>query len=150
VSRGAKLADSAADAVAASPLVVFCVTDYRAARELLEPLGATLEGRVLVNLTSGTSQDARQTAEWAARHGGVYLDGAIIAIPEAIGTPEAVVFYSGPRSEFDQHEPTLRALDADLPRFVKSLADRSVAAGQGGSSYAAMVELFRKPSAASG
>ena len=39
VGEGAKLAGSVGDAVAASPLVVVCVSDYTAVRELFEPLG---------------------------------------------------------------------------------------------------------------
>lgn len=248
VAQGARLAGSARDAVAAGPLVVVCVTDYEAVHELLDPLGEALEGRVLVNLTSGTSRAARETAEWAARQGAAYLDGAIMAVPEAVGTADAVIACSGPRPAFDQHEPALRSLgtgttylgddpglsslyetavtglmwsilngflqgaalvgtagveaaafvpfarraagmvadwlpgygrqidegtypaldatidihrtamkhlvheseflgvNADLPRFVKALADRAVADGHGGSGYAAMIEQFRKPS----
>jgi 3-hydroxyisobutyrate dehydrogenase-like beta-hydroxyacid dehydrogenase len=251
VAQGAKLADTVGEAVAASPFVVVCVSDFDAVRELLDlnPLGKALDGRVLVNLTSGTSQLARETAEWAARQGATYLDGAIMAVPQAIGTADAVILYSGPRSAFDSHESTLRSLaaagtsyigddpglsslhevavlslmwnilngflhgaallgtagvdattfaplarkgieivadwlpgyaqqiddgtypaldstldthlaamehlvheseslgvNAELPRFVKALADRAVAEGHGGSGYAAMIEQFRKPS----
>jgi 3-hydroxyisobutyrate dehydrogenase-like beta-hydroxyacid dehydrogenase len=245
VAEGATLAGSVGDAVAASPLVVACVSDYAALRELLEPHGAALRGRVLVNLSSGTSAQARQTAGWV---GGTYLDGAIMAVPQSIGTADAAVVYSGPRGAFDEHEPTLRSLAAntiylgddhglsalhetavlglmwgildaflhgaallgsagvdtvpfvplaskgigmvtdwlsgyaqqiddgaypvldstidthvaamdhviheseaagvntELPRFFKALADRAVADGRGGDSYAAMIEQFRKAS----
>lgn len=249
VAQGARLAASVDDAVAASPLVVVCVSDYPAVHELLAPLGEVLDGRVLVNLTSGTSQGARETSEWATRRGNTsYLDGAIMAIPPAIGTAEAVILYSGPKSAFDQYESVLRSLgggttylggdhglsslydvavlslmwgilngflqaaallgtagvdagtfapvaqqgvgtvadwltayarqiddgtypaldstvrthlaamehlvheseflgvNAELPRFIKTLADRAVADGHGGNSYAALIEQFRKPS----
>jgi 3-hydroxyisobutyrate dehydrogenase-like beta-hydroxyacid dehydrogenase len=110
VAQGAKLADSCNDAVSASPLVVVCVSDYDAVHELLDPLDGVLDGRVLVNLTSGTSEQARETAEWAARRGTTYLDGAIMAVPPAIGTADAVILYSGPRSAFDLHESALGSL----------------------------------------
>ncbi|MEV1239177.1 NAD(P)-dependent oxidoreductase [Nonomuraea sp. NPDC050022] len=108
-AQGAKVADSVRDAVLASPLVVVCVSDYEAVRALLDPLGEELDGRVLVNLTSGTSLGARETAEWVTRRGGNYLDGAIMATPAAVGA-EAVLLYSGPRSAFDPHESALRSL----------------------------------------
>jgi 3-hydroxyisobutyrate dehydrogenase-like beta-hydroxyacid dehydrogenase len=73
-AQGATLAAAAGDAVAASPLVIVCVSDYDAVHELLDPLADVLAGRVLVNLTSGTSQQARETAEWAAQRGSTYLD----------------------------------------------------------------------------
>ncbi|GAB3972986.1 NAD(P)-dependent oxidoreductase [Plantactinospora veratri] len=112
VAEGARLADSPADAVAASPLVLVCVSNYDAVHELLDPLGDALDGRVLVNLTSGTSAAARETADRMARRGAGYLDGAIMAVPPAIGTAEATLLYSGPRATFDQHESTLRLLGA--------------------------------------
>jgi 3-hydroxyisobutyrate dehydrogenase-like beta-hydroxyacid dehydrogenase len=111
VAQGAKAADSVRDAVLASPLVVVCVSDYEAVRELFDPLGEELAGRVLVNLTSGTSLGARETAEWVTRRGGTYLDGAIMATPAAVGA-EAVILYSGPRSAFDLHESALGSLGA--------------------------------------
>ncbi|MBT2210215.1 NAD(P)-dependent oxidoreductase [Actinomadura sp. NEAU-AAG7] len=110
VARGAQFADSVGDAVAASPLVVVCLTDYEGVRGLLEPLGDVLGGRVLVNLTSGTPREARETAEWA---GAGYLDGAILAVPEGIGK-DALVLYSGPRSAFEAHESALSSLGAGV------------------------------------
>jgi 3-hydroxyisobutyrate dehydrogenase-like beta-hydroxyacid dehydrogenase len=63
-----------------------------------------------VNLTTGTSAQARETAAWAAQRDMIYLDGAIMAIPPVIGTDGAVLLYSGPKSAFDGHESTLRSL----------------------------------------
>ena len=45
------------------------------------------------------------------------------------------------------HESETLGVNAELPEFVKTLADRAVAEGHGGDGYAAMIELFRKPSA---
>ncbi|HKY67368.1 MAG TPA: NAD(P)-binding domain-containing protein, partial [Acidimicrobiales bacterium] len=110
---GAVLAASTRDAVTASPLVIVCVTDDLAVRQLLDPLADAFAGRVLVNLTSGTSAHARAIGEWATRQGATYLDGVILAIPPAIGTADAVVLYSGPRTAFDAHRSTLQSLGAD-------------------------------------
>ncbi|MET4927406.1 NAD(P)-binding domain-containing protein [Streptomyces sp. PSRA5] len=250
VAKGATLADSVADAVAASPLVVVCVLDYDAVHALLDPVGDVLDGRVLVNLTSGTSEGARETAKWAAAHGAAYLDGAILTDPGGVGTADAVILYSGPRAAFEAHEPSLKVLggatdhlgddhgltslhdvavlglmwgvlnsflqgaavlgaagvnagafaplaaksikmlaewvpgyaeqidkgeypapdatlnthlasmdhlvdeseflgvNAEFPKFLKALAERSVADGHGAEGYAAMIELFRKPEGA--
>lgn len=45
------------------------------------------------------------------------------------------------------HESESVGVNAELPRFVKALADRAVAEGNGGDSYAVMIEQSRKPSA---
>ncbi|MFE5615762.1 NAD(P)-dependent oxidoreductase [Streptomyces sp. NPDC056463] len=112
VAQGATLAPSVADAIAAAPLVIVCLTDYDAVREVLEPVASALRGKTLVNLTSGHSEGGRQTAEWAAGLGISYLDGAIMAIPPVIGTEHAVLLYGGPEDVFGAHEATLARLGA--------------------------------------
>lgn len=110
VSEGASLAPSIAAALKASPLTVLCVTDYEAVRELLGASDVELDGTTLVNLTSGDSAQAREAASWAERRGARYLDGALMAIPPVIGTADAVILHSGPRADFEAHEPALEAL----------------------------------------
>ncbi len=90
--------------------MVVSVSDYGTVRELLNPMGDALSGRTLVNLTSGTPQEARDRAAWAAQRAIDYLDGAIMAIPPAIGQPETLLFSGGSQAAFDAHEPVLRAL----------------------------------------
>ncbi|WP_043615188.1 NAD(P)-dependent oxidoreductase [Nonomuraea candida] len=107
VARGAVLAGSVGEAVAASPLVVVCVTDYDAVRELLDPVD--LGDRAVVNLTSGTPGAARELAGRV----GAYLDGGIMATPAAVGTAEAVLVCSGSRAAFERYEPVLRGLGAE-------------------------------------
>ncbi|MGW6728518.1 NAD(P)-dependent oxidoreductase [Nocardia sp. NPDC055029] len=110
VSRGARLAPTIGDALAASPLTIVCVTDYTAVRELLGTSDVPLDRTTVVNLTSGDSAQAREAARWAEQRGVRYLDGAIMAIPSTIGTAEAVILHSGPQADFDAHRPTLEAL----------------------------------------
>ncbi|MFF0306887.1 NAD(P)-dependent oxidoreductase [Streptosporangium sp. NPDC004379] len=110
VAEGARPAPTAGDALGASPLTIICLTDYRAVHELLGASGGALDGRTLVNLTSGTSAQAREVARWAERRGVRYLDGAIMAVPPAIGTADAVILHSGPQPDFEAHESTLAVL----------------------------------------
>ncbi|TNJ63636.1 NAD(P)-dependent oxidoreductase [Paenibacillus hemerocallicola] len=108
VSQGATVADTAADAVAASPLVIVCVLDYNAEYSILEYSAAYLKERTLVNLTSGSPDGARQMDAWAAKGGFNYLDGAII-VP-ATGQPEASILYSGSENAYLTHQKTLKSL----------------------------------------
>lgn len=114
VARGALPAATAGEAVAASPLIVACVLDYDALRTVLDPVADTLAGRTLVNLTSGSPEQARETAEWARSHGADYLDGAIMTTPPGVGSPEMMFFYSGPEPVFEAHRPILAALGDPL------------------------------------
>ncbi|RSN35005.1 6-phosphogluconate dehydrogenase [Amycolatopsis sp. WAC 04169] len=97
VAEGARLAPAIGDALGGVTIV--CLTDYSAVRALLGD--ARLDGTTLVNLTSGDSAQARETAAWAEKQGARYLDGAIMAIPSSIGTDEAVILLSGPAPDFD-------------------------------------------------
>jgi 3-hydroxyisobutyrate dehydrogenase-like beta-hydroxyacid dehydrogenase len=110
VSDGAVLAATPAEAVAASDLVVVCVSTYDVLHDVLGPAGDALRDKVVVNLTSGSSDQARQAAEWADRHGARYLDGAIMITPPGIGAETSVLFYAGDRTVFDDHEATLKLL----------------------------------------
>ncbi|MFF3849112.1 NAD(P)-dependent oxidoreductase [Streptomyces sp. NPDC002328] len=106
-AEGARVADSAATAVAANTLIVVCLLDDASVDEALA--GADLTGRDLVNLTTTTPAQARARAEWARERGARYLDGGIMAVPPMIGVPEAggYVFYSGSRELFEEHHETL-------------------------------------------
>ncbi|MGW8635267.1 NAD(P)-dependent oxidoreductase [Streptomyces sp. NPDC055793] len=110
--RGAAVAASAEEAVAASPLTVVCVVNYDASDAVLrqEPVTAALKGRTVVNLSADTPERARDTAEWAGRHGVRYLDGAIMTPTPAIGTDDAVFLYSGTEELYREHRPVLAAL----------------------------------------
>ncbi|MFG3318780.1 NAD(P)-dependent oxidoreductase [Streptomyces sp. NPDC048171] len=111
-ARGAAVAASAEEAVAASPLTVVCVVNYDASDAVLrqEPVAAALKGRTVVNLSADTPERARDTAGWAGRHGVRYLDGAIMTPTPTIGTDDAVFLYSGAEELYREHLPVLAAL----------------------------------------
>ncbi len=106
-AQGAELFASAADAVAASRLVVVCLLDDSTVGEALA--GVDLRGKDLVNLTTGTPAQARSRAEWAQARGARFLDGGIMAVPPMIGAAGSggYVFYSGSRTLFDTHQEVL-------------------------------------------
>ncbi len=110
VERGATGAATAADAVAASPLVVTCLLDDDAVRTVLDPAAEALRGRTLVDFTSTTPAHARRRAEWARERGVAYLDGVILTPTPTIGRDSAAVFYSGPEDLYRAHRPVLASL----------------------------------------
>lgn len=116
VKQGAVLAESVATAIGASPVTIVCVTDYEAARRFLETeeVAAVIGGRLLIQLTTGTPQDARDGEAWAKQHDIRYLDGAIMAMPSQVGRPDTTFLVSGPQSVFEQGEPPLRVLAGNL------------------------------------
>ncbi|MFI6106740.1 NAD(P)-dependent oxidoreductase [Streptomyces sp. NPDC051310] len=112
VAAGARRAETVEQAVSASDLLIVCVLDHATVRQVLAPAAGALAGRVVVNLTSGTPQSARELDAWVTERGAAYLSGAVYGVPETIGTPETFVLYSGPSDAFDAHSAQLRLLGA--------------------------------------
>jgi 3-hydroxyisobutyrate dehydrogenase-like beta-hydroxyacid dehydrogenase len=116
VQAGATLAADVASAVADSPVVIVCVSDYAATQDILSSpqVRTQLPGKVVVQLSTGTPGEARAGAHWAQESGAEYLDGAILAYPDQIGTPDAAVFVAGASSTFEKCEPLLKPLAGGL------------------------------------
>ncbi|MFD4672409.1 NAD(P)-dependent oxidoreductase [Lentzea sp. NPDC058450] len=95
-----------------SDVVVACLSTYDVQQPLLSN-----EIKVLVNLTSGTPEQARQTAEWARTNGVEYVDGVIMAVPQQIRTAQAKILFSGNENHHVLHafgEPVHVGEDAGL------------------------------------
>ncbi|KAA1424606.1 NAD(P)-dependent oxidoreductase [Mumia zhuanghuii] len=135
VARGARGAGDLAEAFTASDVVVLCVVNHEAARAVLAAAPPS-DGRVVVNLTNGTPQEAESFAAAARDRGHAVLDGGIMAVPELIGGPHAFVLYSGPREAYDAAREVLTVLGR--PVYVSdddgaaSLYDLSLLAGMYG------------------
>ncbi|MFE5481205.1 NAD(P)-dependent oxidoreductase [Streptomyces sp. NPDC056527] len=110
VARGAVRADTVGEALAANEVVVLSLTDYAAMYAILEPAAPALQGRVLVNLSSDTPEQAREGAAWAAKHGARHLTGGVQTPPSGIGSTEFDTFYSGPRDLFEEFEGVLKVI----------------------------------------
>ncbi|NGO12062.1 NAD(P)-dependent oxidoreductase [Streptomyces sp. HC44] len=113
VAKGAVHAEAVEAAVAASPLVITCLTTFEDTQRALEPAAAALNGRALVTLNSGSPAGARETAAWATGHGARFLGGAVKNVPSAVGAPDTLLYYGGDRSVFDEYKTTLRVLGGD-------------------------------------
>ena len=116
VAKGAVLARSAAEAVRAAKVAVMCVYDYRAAEAILamEGVAAAMDGRLLVQLTTGSPTDARDAELWAHRQGATYLEGAIQAAPDQMGQPGTPILMSGAQAVFREAEPMLKVLGGGI------------------------------------
>ncbi|GAB3957590.1 NAD(P)-binding domain-containing protein [Actinoallomurus acanthiterrae] len=110
VARGAALAASPADAVAAGDLVVISLVDYAAMYDALGAADDALRGRVLVNLSSDTPDELRRASRWAAERGAELVTAGIMVPPPGIGKPGSYAFYSGPDGALDAHRATLEVL----------------------------------------
>ncbi|WP_437581443.1 NAD(P)-dependent oxidoreductase [Sorangium sp. So ce887] len=112
VAEGAALSSSVVAAVQASSVVVVCIADYQATYRLLEAteVAAALAGKVVVQLSTGTPQDARHGEAWAKERGVDYLDGAILAVPSQMGKPESSIIVSGSATAFQKSKALLERM----------------------------------------
>jgi 3-hydroxyisobutyrate dehydrogenase-like beta-hydroxyacid dehydrogenase len=124
VAIGATPAPTPAAALAASELTILSLTDYRAMYDIIGPARHdprhpdVLAGKTIVNLSSDTPDTSRAAAAWAAKHGAHFVTGGVMVPAPAVGSPGAYVFYSGPKSVFDAHEPVLRLIGK--PKYLGS------------------------------
>lgn len=114
VAAGAVKADTVEEAVSASQLIVVCVTGYKDALEVLDPIKRHLSTKVLVNLSSGTYDQALKMKGWAETLGLNYISGAAMSGIRLVGNPDALFLYGGSPEAFEVHQPTLKALGKAL------------------------------------
>jgi 3-hydroxyisobutyrate dehydrogenase-like beta-hydroxyacid dehydrogenase len=96
-------------------VTVLCIDDYAATRSLFEEydLGSELAGRTLVQFSTGTPKEARDSEASAKQNGTAYLDGAILAYPREVGH-DALIVVSGDEGAYAGVKGLLAALSTDV------------------------------------
>ncbi|CUU56250.1 3-hydroxyisobutyrate dehydrogenase [Parafrankia irregularis] len=105
--HGATVARTVNEAITGGGPIIVCLLDHQSVHAVIDPVAASLSGRVLINLTTTTPNQARELAVWAVEHGITYLDGAIMAVPRMIGQPGAAILYSGSQAAFEENRELL-------------------------------------------
>lgn len=116
---GLHVAPSILGAVKEADVVVVNISNYDSTKQLLRQseIESALRGKILVQLTTGTPDEAREMESWAQPHEIEYLDGAILGNPMDIGKPQVIALYSGSEELFNRVKPILLAF-GDNARFV--------------------------------
>ncbi len=177
VAEGARLAPTVGDAFKAGSLTVICVTDYQAVHELIGAVDVELDGTMLINLTSGSSAQAREAARSAEQLLNAWLQGTALVRTAGVDAVTYAPFakqiaagvaewLSGYAQQIDSgsfpaevsaletdaramahliEESEALGVNAELPKLIRAMADRSIAAGHGGEQYPVLIEEFGKP-----
>ncbi len=121
---GANGAASVLDAVQASPLIMVCIDNYAATKYLLgaDDVAPHLSGRTLIQLSTGTPKEARESEAWMKECGGDYLDGAIRVYPDGLGAAESQILIAGSEAAFERCEAFLNCLGGDLRYLGENIA----------------------------
>lgn len=122
---GALAADTLANAIAASSIILICIDSYASTRALLETDGVAkhLTGRTIVNLTTGTPREAEALSVWVCEQDAHYLDGAILCGPNAIGTEGGEVVFSGDALAWRVAGPLLTCLAGKVRSVGQRVGD---------------------------
>jgi 3-hydroxyisobutyrate dehydrogenase-like beta-hydroxyacid dehydrogenase len=109
------------EALAASPRVIVCISDYQTTADLFERPDVTplLQGRTVIQLSTGTPKEAKESEKWFNDLGASYLDGAILCWPGNIGTPSGLILVAGQEPVFEDCQTDLQHLADDL-RYLGS------------------------------
>ena len=124
---GLRVAPSMLEAVGNAEIVIVNVNNYESANQLLRQpaIESALRGKVLVQLSSGTPDQAREMESWARTRGIDYLEGAIMNYPVDIGKPQGTVLYSGPNELFNRVKPVLLAFGDNAVFVGKEIGQAS-------------------------
>jgi len=116
---GVRIAPSVLDAVVQADVVIVNINTYNTTLQLLRhpEIESALDRKTMVQLTTGTPDEAREMESWARSRGIEYLDGAIMGFPIDMGKPQGTVLYSGPEELFNRVRPILLAF-GDNAMFV--------------------------------
>lgn len=95
--------------VRSASLVLACTATYDTTRAALEQ-ATDWAATTLVNVGTGTPDEAEAMEVWARERGAAYLDGAILCYPQHIGTPDGVILFAGPAETWEAHESVLTGL----------------------------------------
>jgi 3-hydroxyisobutyrate dehydrogenase-like beta-hydroxyacid dehydrogenase len=113
-AEGVVVAQTAAEAMAASPVALVILADVDAVGEVLWCVTEGLDGCIMINLGTTGPEMARAFSSRIGEAGGTYLDGAIQAAPSQMGEASTPILLSGNRKAFEAAEPVLRLLAGNL------------------------------------
>ena len=109
---GARVAGHLSAAIAVSGTILICLRDIAVTRVLFD--GATLVGKVVVNLSSGSPSDAERMAARMAGQGAAFVDGAVMNNPEQAGGPGSRILLAGDAAVQVRVAPLMACLAADI------------------------------------
>ena len=124
VEKGAKLAADLSEAITEGQIIVICVLDYEATKSLLEAEGVNkvLTGKIILQLTTISPKEARDSETWASANGAGYVNGAIQAAPGQMGRADTPILVSGDPILFETLLPVLQVFGGGISYLGANIA----------------------------
>ena len=109
-SAGAQVAGSAAEAIGSSPATITCISSHDQTIELLGGFAESLQGKTIIELSTGGAAEAEALAKLLSENGADWLIGIINAYPTAIGESQTVLTVVGAENVWETWKPAIKAL----------------------------------------
>ena len=112
IDNSVAAAPDVVSAITASPVILICIDNYAVTDAIVksDDVSPLLAGRTVVQLSTGTPREARESAAWMTAHDISYLDGAILCGPNDIGTDTSQILLSGDEAAYDRAGKLLECL----------------------------------------
>lgn len=110
VSMGASQANTLQDALLTGNTIIISVSTYDDVYDILDPVKKYLNGKTLINLSSGTYNQAEDMSQWAETENIAYIDGAAMSGVRRVGQPDSLFLYSGNQKAFTMTKELLLSL----------------------------------------
>ncbi len=110
VEAGASLADTAGEALRASDTTITCIRTHTDTRGLLETDPSVLDGKTIIELSTGDAGEAASIMAFVESHAAACLIGMIATFPSGIGQADSAIVTVGKESVWTECAPILRAL----------------------------------------
>jgi 3-hydroxyisobutyrate dehydrogenase-like beta-hydroxyacid dehydrogenase len=114
------------------------IESYAVTREILADMHVTphLSGRTVIQLSTGTPREARESEAWLQSCGVDYIDSAY-------ENPGATLSVWAGALKRVENQARDAGINCEFPDFVAGLFGRAIAAGHGEKDVAALVKVFR-------
>jgi 3-hydroxyisobutyrate dehydrogenase-like beta-hydroxyacid dehydrogenase len=142
---GAKIAETAADAVTAGGVAVTMLSDDRALEEIIigGGVGTRLgKGGIHVSMSTISPQTARRLAQYHAPGGSAYVAAPVFGRPEAAAARRLWICTSGPHGSKQRINPLLQAMGQGIFDFGEEAGAANVVKLAGNFLIASAIEAL--------
>ncbi|MDA5094595.1 NAD(P)-binding domain-containing protein [Aliiroseovarius sp. KMU-50] len=114
--EGAIVAKSASEVINGCSAIVVCLSNYAAWKQITEneTVREKLSGVTVIQLTGATVAEVQQDAELMSTCGAHLIKGAILCLPEQIGTDDASIVVAGPEHIVTGHDAVLKTMSPSI------------------------------------
>lgn len=125
----AKFAESIADAISTSDIIIICVLNNEILHEALDTIQdkSIFQNKTVINYTSADPEDVDEIEQLINSYGAQYLNGAILISPDHLALPHSTILYGGNKEAYDIIKDVID-VTAGNPKHVGSKASASSSA----------------------